>query len=143
MSEIIDNRRTSISGEILTGRGTTTQQAFQIETGYGLSKDGARFTPFVRYEMIRAKLKPFEESGGMDALAISGQKVRSNTFGLGAVAEYAISTSNGVWIPSGRVEFLSERQKQRPDRGGREGQTAIERERERERESERKQEEPC
>lgn len=108
----IDNRRTSISGEILTGRGTTTQQAFQIETGYGLSKDGARFTPFVRYEMIRAKLKPFEESGGMDALAISGQTVRSNTFGLGAIAEYAISTSNGVWIPSGRVEFLSESQKQ-------------------------------
>jgi hypothetical protein len=108
----IDNRRTGVSGESLTGRGTTTQQAFQVETGYGLSKDGARFTPFVRYEMIRAKLKPFEESGGMDALAIGGQKVRSNTFGLGAVAEYAISTSNGVWIPSGRVEFLSESQKQ-------------------------------
>jgi uncharacterized protein with beta-barrel porin domain len=108
----IDNRRTGVSGESLTGRGTTTQQAFQVETGYGLSKDGARFTPFVRYEMIRAKLKPFEESGGVDALAISGQTVRSNTFGLGAVAEYAISTSNGVWIPSGRVEFLSESQKQ-------------------------------
>jgi outer membrane autotransporter protein len=108
----IDNSRTSVSGETLTGRGTTTQQAFQVETGYGLSKDGARFTPFVRYEMIRAKLKPFEERGGMDALAISGQTVRANTFGLGAVAEYAISTSNGVWIPSGRVEFLSESQKQ-------------------------------
>jgi Autotransporter beta-domain/Bacterial Ig domain len=108
----IDNRRTGISGETLSGRGTTTQQAFQVETGYGLSKDGVRFTPFVRYEMIRAKLKPFEESGGMEALAISGQTVRSNTFGLGAVAEYAISTSNGVWIPSGRVEFLSESQKQ-------------------------------
>lgn len=108
----IDNRRTGVSGESLTGRGTTTQQAFQIETGYGLSKDGARFTPFVRYEMIRAKLKPFTESGGLDALAISGQTVRSNTFGLGAIAEYAISTSNGVWIPSGRVEFLSESQKQ-------------------------------
>ncbi len=108
----IDNSRTGISGETLTGRSTTTQQAFQVETGYGLSKDGARFTPFVRYEMIRAKLKPFEERGGMDALAISAQKVRSNTFGLGAVAEYAISTSNGVWIPSGRVEFLNESQKQ-------------------------------
>jgi Autotransporter beta-domain/Bacterial Ig domain len=108
----IDNRRTSVSGENLTGRGTTTQQAFQVETGYGLSKDGARFTPFVRYEMIRAKLKPFEESGGADALAISGQTVRANTFGLGAIAEYAISTANGVWIPSGRVEFLSESQKQ-------------------------------
>jgi hypothetical protein len=108
----IDNRRSSVSGETLTGRGITTQQAFQVETGYGLSKDGARFTPFVRYEMIRAKLKPFEESGGVDALAISGQTVRSNTFGLGAIAEYAISTSNGVWIPSGRVEFLSESQKQ-------------------------------
>lgn len=108
----IDNQRTSISGESLSGRGTTTQQAFQVETGYGLSKDGARFTPFVRYEMIRAKLKPFTESGGLDALAISGQTVRSNTFGLGAIAEYAISTSNGVWIPSGRVEFLSESQKQ-------------------------------
>jgi Autotransporter beta-domain/Bacterial Ig domain len=108
----IDNQRTSISGESLSGRGTTTQQAFQAETGYGLSKDGARFTPFVRYEMIRAKLKPFTESGGVDALAISGQTVRSNTFGLGAIAEYAISTSNGVWIPSGRVEFLSESQKQ-------------------------------
>jgi Autotransporter beta-domain/Bacterial Ig domain len=108
----IDNNRTSISGESLTGRGTTAQQAFQVETGHGLSKDGARFTPFVRYELIRAKLKPFTESGGMDALAISGQTVRSNTFGLGAVAEYAISTSNGVWIPSGRIEFLSESQKQ-------------------------------
>lgn len=108
----IDNDRTSISGETLTGRGTTRQQAFQVETGYGLSKDGARFTPFIRYEMIRAKLKPFAESGGMDALAISGQTVRANTFGLGAIAEYAISTSNGVWIPSGRVEFLSESQKQ-------------------------------
>jgi hypothetical protein len=108
----IDNQRTSISGDSLTGRGTTTQQAFQVETGYGLSKDGARFTPFARYEMIRAKLKPFAESGGMDALEIGGQTVRSNTFGLGAVTEYAISTSNGVWIPSGRVEFLSESQKQ-------------------------------
>ena len=108
----IDNRRTGVSGESLIGRGITTQQAFQIETGFGLSKDGARFTPFARYEMIRAKLKPFEESGGVDALAIGGQTVRANTFGLGAIAEYAISTSNGVWIPSGRVEFLSESQKQ-------------------------------
>ncbi len=108
----IDNSRTSIYGETLTGRGITTQQAFQVETGYGLSKDGARFTPFVRYELIRAKLKPFAESGGIDALAIGGQTVRANTFGLGAIAEYAISTSNGVWIPSGRVEFLSENQKQ-------------------------------
>ncbi len=108
----IDNRRTSILGESLTGRGTTTQQAFQVEAGYGFSKDGARFTPFVRYEMIRAKLKPFEETGGADALAISGQTVRANAVGAGVIAEYAISTSSGVWIPSGRVEFLSESQKQ-------------------------------
>ncbi len=108
----IDNQRTSVSGDNLTGRGTTTQQAFQVESGYALAKDGARFTPFVRYEMIRAKLKPFEESGGADALAIGGQTVRANIFGFGAVGEYAISTSNGVWIPSGRVEFLSEKQKQ-------------------------------
>jgi uncharacterized protein with beta-barrel porin domain len=108
----IDNQRTSVSGDNLTGRGTTTQQAFQVESGYALAKDGARFTPFVRYEMIRAKLKPFEESGGADALAIGGQTVRANIFGFGAVGEYAISTSSGVWIPSGRVEFLSENQKQ-------------------------------
>jgi Autotransporter beta-domain/Bacterial Ig domain len=108
----IDNRRTSIGGDSLTGRGTTTQQGFQVEAGYALTKEGLRFTPFARYELIRAKLKPFEESGGMDALAISGQKVRSNTFGLGAVAEYAISTSSGVWIPNGRIEFLNEAQKQ-------------------------------
>jgi Autotransporter beta-domain len=108
----IDNRRTSVGGDSLTGRGTTTQQGFQVEAGYALTKEGVRFTPFARYELIRAKLKPFEESGGMDALAISGQKVRSNTFGLGAVAEYAISTSSGVWIPSGRIEFLNEAQKQ-------------------------------
>jgi uncharacterized protein with beta-barrel porin domain len=108
----IDNQRTSVTGDNLTGRGTTTQQAFQIESGYALAKEGARFTPFVRYEMIRAKLKPFEESGGADALVIGGQTVRANIFGFGAVGEYAISTSNGVWIPSGRVEFLSENQKQ-------------------------------
>jgi uncharacterized protein with beta-barrel porin domain len=66
----------------------------------------------LRIETIRAKLKPFEESGGVDALAISGQTVRANAFGAGAVGEYAISTSSGVWIPSGRVEFLSESQKQ-------------------------------
>jgi Autotransporter beta-domain/Bacterial Ig domain len=108
----IDNQRTSVFGETLSGSGDTTQLGFQIETGYGFSKDGARFTPFARFEMIRAKLKPFEESGGADALAISGQTVRANAFGAGLVAEYAISTSSGVWIPSGRLEFLSESQKQ-------------------------------
>ncbi len=108
----IDNSRTSIGGDNLTGRAVTSQQAVQVEAGYALAKGGARFTPFVRYEMIRAKLKPFEERGGVDALAIGGQTVRANTFGVGAIAEYAISTSNGVWIPSGRVEFLSESQKQ-------------------------------
>jgi outer membrane autotransporter protein len=108
----IDNQRTSVVGESLSGRGDTTQLGIQIETGYGFSKDGARFTPFARFEMIRAKLKPFEESGGADALAISGQTVRANAFGAGLVAEYAISTSSGVWIPSGRLEFLSESQKQ-------------------------------
>jgi hypothetical protein len=107
-----DSTRTSISGQILKARGVSTQQGLQVEAGYSLAKDGTRLTPFIRYELIRAKLKPFEESGGSDAVAIGGQTVRSNTVGLGAIAEHAISTSNGVWVPSARVEYLRESQSQ-------------------------------
>jgi Autotransporter beta-domain/Bacterial Ig domain len=107
-----DSSRTSIGGDVLKGRGISTQQGFQVEGGYSLAKDATRLTPFVRYELIRAKLKPFEESGGTDAVAIGGQKVRADTFGAGAVAEHAFSTTSGVWVPSARVEFLRESQSQ-------------------------------
>lgn len=107
-----DNTRTSIGGDVLKARGSSTQQGFQMEGGYTLVKDATRFTPYLRYQFIRAKLKPVEENGGADAVAISGQTLRSNTFGLGAVAEHAFSTSSGVWIPSARLEYVSESQKQ-------------------------------
>jgi uncharacterized protein YhjY with autotransporter beta-barrel domain len=107
-----DNSRTSIGGDVLKARGSSTQQGFQMEGGYSLVKDATRLTPYLRYQFIRAKLKPFEESGGADAVAITGQTLRSNTFGLGAVAEHAFSTSSGVWIPSARLEYVNESQKQ-------------------------------
>jgi hypothetical protein len=107
-----DSTRSGGNGEMLRARGSSTQQGVQVEAGYALAKDATRFTPFVRYEVIRAKLKPFEESGGADAVAINGQTVRSNTLGIGAVAEHAFSTSSGVWVPSARVEFLRESQSQ-------------------------------
>lgn len=107
-----DSTRSGSNGETLRARGSSTQQGVQVEAGYSLAKDATRFTPFVRYEFIRAKLKPFEESGGADAVAINGQTVRSNTLGIGAVAEHAFSTTSGVWVPSARLEFLRESQSQ-------------------------------
>lgn len=84
------------------------QEAAQFETGYSFSKGPMRFTPFARYEYIRARIDGIRERGGLDALEISELSLRARTLSGGLFADYAISHRSGVWIPGLRVEYFHE-----------------------------------
>ncbi len=84
------------------------QQAGQLEAGYSMATGAMRFSPFLRYEYIRARIDPIRESGALDALEIGQVRLRSSTVSGGMTADYTISSRSGVWIPSARIEYFHE-----------------------------------
>ena len=82
------------------------QWGFSLSAGYAFSNAGLTLTPYGRLEYIEAKVSGFTETGVIDGAAtISKQRLKVTTLAVGALASYAISTTWGVLIPNGRIEY--------------------------------------
>jgi outer membrane autotransporter protein len=77
-----------------------------VNAGYAFNRGPLALTPFARVEYVDAKVDAFTESGSADgALAIGEQRLKATTLALGGQVAYAISTSWGVLLPYGRLEY--------------------------------------
>jgi uncharacterized protein with beta-barrel porin domain len=107
-----DLNRLGFDAKRIESSTNSKQAGFQFEGGYNFARDRFSISPYLRYEQVRVALGAIDESGHEDAISISASKLRANTFAFGVVADARFSTSNGVWIPGLRAEYLSETQKQ-------------------------------
>ncbi|MGL5002736.1 MAG: autotransporter outer membrane beta-barrel domain-containing protein, partial [Casimicrobium sp.] len=107
-----DLKRFGLDAARIDSNTDSKQRAFQFEGGYNFTRDRFSVSPYLRVEQVRAALGAIRETGHLDAIEISASKLRANTFAFGVQADARFSTSNGVWIPGLRVEYLSEKQKQ-------------------------------
>ncbi len=92
----------------LSATGESTQTAMQLETGYSFATGTTKFTPYLRYEFIRADIGSVIESGGPDAIAIDGYRSSLTTLSGGLQADFVINSDSGVWIPGMHAEFVRE-----------------------------------
>jgi uncharacterized protein YhjY with autotransporter beta-barrel domain len=81
------------------------QWGLAVSGGYEFNRGPLAMSPYVRAEYVDAKVDGFTESGGRDALVVGEQRIKATTLTVGGQVSYAISTSWGVLIPNGRVEF--------------------------------------
>jgi uncharacterized protein YhjY with autotransporter beta-barrel domain len=92
---------------------SSTQTALQLEGGYNYVRDNLGASPYLRVEYVRAAIGGINEPTNFaDAIQTSTSTLRANTVALGLQGDMKFSTSNGVWIPGLRVEYLREKQKQ-------------------------------
>jgi outer membrane autotransporter protein len=85
---------------------TGDQWGVSLSAGYEFNRGPLAFTPYARVEYVDAKVNGFNESGDADnALIIGDQRVKATTLSVGGSASYAFSTSWGVLIPNGHLEF--------------------------------------
>ena len=82
------------------------QWGLAVSAGYAFNRGQLALTPYGRVEYVDAKVNGFTESGdATQALNIGEQRIKATTLTLGGTASYAISTSWGVLLPNGRLEF--------------------------------------
>jgi outer membrane autotransporter protein len=82
------------------------QWGMAVNAGYAVNRGALSLTPFARVEYVDAKVDGFTESGNRDeALAIGEQRLKGTTVAVGGQVGYAISTSWGVLVPNGRIEY--------------------------------------
>jgi uncharacterized protein YhjY with autotransporter beta-barrel domain len=92
----------------LVSSGSSNQSALMVESGYSFAAGQSKFTPFVRYEAIRAAIGDLTETGGPSALAIDGYDAKLAILSGGLQADWVINSDSGVFIPGVRVEFTRE-----------------------------------
>ena len=107
-----DISRIAEDGALLKASPKSTQLGMQGELGYMGNFSGVRVQPYLRAELTRASVDPVVETGGPAAISVDAQKVRASTFAFGTVIDYSINSASGVWIPSARLELLTEARKQ-------------------------------
>ncbi len=107
-----DLERFALNGDRLTAETSSRQRSASIEAGYSFANKAFKFTPYGRYEYIDANVDGFREEGSMMAVEVSDLDISSRILALGGLAEWAISSDSGVWIPSFRLEYLDEDQDQ-------------------------------
>jgi outer membrane autotransporter protein len=81
------------------------QWGLAVSAGYAFNNGPLALTPYGRVEYVDAKVDGFTENGPAGALTIGSQQIKGTSLTLGGQASYAISTSWGVLIPNGRMEF--------------------------------------
>ena len=85
---------------------TGNQWGVAVSAGYAFNRGALALTPYGRVEYVDAKVNGFTENGDVaQALMIGEQQIKATTLSLGGSASYAISTSWGVLLPYGRLEF--------------------------------------
>ena len=82
------------------------QWGFALGAGYAFNQGALALTPYGRVEYVDAKVNGFTENGDKNlAYTIGEQRVNATTLALGGQASYAVSTSWGVLLPYGRLEY--------------------------------------
>ena len=77
-----------------------------VNAGWNFNEGALTLNPYLRVEYIDAKVNGFTEDGTPgDALAIGEQRAKTTTLTLGGQVSYAASTSWGVLVPYGRLEW--------------------------------------
>ena len=109
---IVNVGHNSYDGERRAGNATFSndtsgnQWGFALSAGYAFNSAALTLTPYGRVEYIDAKVSGFTETGDIaGAATISKQRIKATTLAAGALASYAISTTWGVLIPNGRIEY--------------------------------------
>lgn len=96
-------------GTQLTAATDSSHRALALEAGYSMAAATVRFTPYVRYQHVRADLDAWVERGTcLDALSISAASLRRSLFAGGASLGRAFSTRSGVWTPELALEYTSQ-----------------------------------
>lgn len=103
--------------------------------GLGLSVSAGRdlvfgawsIGPYLRYDSVTTRVEAYEESGTDAALAVGAQRVRSDTFNVGAQAQMSVPVSWGIVLPYLRVELTHRRDRTRDEPGATlvNGNTAV------------------
>lgn len=101
-----DTERRSAGGSF--GSSTSGNQwGLAVNAGYVLNRGALSLTPFARVEHVDAKVDGFTERGNREeALTVGEQRLKATTMAVGGQVSYAISTSWGVLLPNGRIEYL-------------------------------------
>ena len=85
---------------------TGNQWGVALSAGYAFNRGALALTPYGRVEYVDAKVNGFTENGDVtQALMIGEQQIKATTLTIGGPASYAISTSWGVLLPYGGLEF--------------------------------------
>ena len=102
-----DSQRTQMgTADPATSNTSGDQWGVALSAGYNFHQGPVTAVPYARVEYIDAKVDGFTESGAPgEALTVSEQRVKATTLSIGGQASYAISTTWGVLLPYGRVEF--------------------------------------
>jgi outer membrane autotransporter protein len=85
--------------------------------GIGLSLSAGRdyvfgpwtVAPYVRFDNVNSQVDAFNEAGGATAVAVSAQRLRSNSLNVGAQTQFAVPTSWGIVLPFVRAELTQRR----------------------------------
>jgi len=102
-----DSSRSLRTGGNASSSTSGNQFGLSVSAGWNFYDGGITLNPYGRIEYVDAKVNGFTESGPDEqALTIGQTKVRQTTLALGAQVSYAISTSWGVLIPNGRLEWI-------------------------------------
>ena len=65
--------------------------------------------PYVRVDNVNSQVNAFSESGGLTAVAVSRQRLRSNSLNIGAQTQFAVPTTWGIVLPFVRAELTHRR----------------------------------
>jgi len=85
------------------------QYAFGLSSGYDFAFGGMTLSPLARLNYLKLQIDSYSETGGDGwAQAFNGQGVESLVSGVGFNADYAISSSIGVFVPQFHFEWLHE-----------------------------------
>ena len=117
--EIETARRIIITDTITTGKTDTSQIMLQLAGSYDWTLGALSYGPYVRLDLIDGEIDSYaEQNGGGFELAFDKQDINSQLVTLGGQAQYALSYSWGVLLPSARFELKNEFEDERdPIRG--------------------------
>lgn len=108
----IDTSRRIIVGSLDTkakGSTDTNQFILQLNGSYDINKGALSFGPYAKLDIIEGEIEGYQESnGGGFEVEFNDQNISSQLLTLGGQAQYALSYSWGVLMPSARLEIKNE-----------------------------------
>ena len=110
--EIDTSRRILIPGTLDTqAKGTTDTSQFilQLNGSYDMNHGALSFGPYAKLDITEGEIQSYAETnGGGFEVAFDDQDISSQLLTIGGQAQYALSYSWGVLLPSARVELKNE-----------------------------------